>query len=339
MYRSKIELHKGDCLIESDKIESGSVDLILTDLPYGTMNGSGKTFKKVFGNNYIWDLAIEPKKVYEIANRILRKNGKMILFSQEPYTTKLITEAIPNIPFGYRATWEKDNFANALGVNKSMVSFTEDVLVFSKSSEAIPPHDFKGEHSLRDYFKIIMDYIGLNIKQINTKLGHRRAEHTFYINSTQYGLCTEKTYLELVEVFRIDKVNGFKEFSELKEIDNQFKISKESERLDYLEKHNQKYPSTFNLWEGKKYKSNILKYKKDYTGHHPTQKPILLLEDLIKTFSNENDLVVDLTMGSGSTLVACVNTNRNGVGIEMNENYFKISEERIELARRQQKLF
>ena len=70
--------------------------------------------------------------------------------------------------------------------------------------------------------------------------------------------------------------------------------------------------STFNLWEGKKYKSNILKYKKDYDGHHPTQKPILLLEDLIKTFSNENDLVVDLTMGSGSTMVACQNTNRNG---------------------------
>ena len=320
-----IQLYKGDCLIESDKIESGSVDLILTDLPYGNMNTDGGRKLGING----WDLAIEPKKVFEIANRILRKNGKMILFSQEPYTTKLITEAIPNIPFSYRATWEKDNFAVALGANKNMVSFTEDVLVFSKSSEAIPPHDFEGEHPLRDYFKIIMDYIGLNLKQINTKLGHRRAEHTFYINSTQYGLCTKKTYLELIEVFRIDKVNGFKEFSEIKEIDNQFKLSKESERLDYLERHNEKYPSTFNLWEGKKYKSNILKYKKDYTGHHPTQKPVLLLEDLIKTFSNENDLVVDLTMGSGSTGVACVNTKRNFIGIEQDEKYFDIATERI----------
>ena len=123
-----------------------------------------------------------------------------------------------------------------------------------------------------------MDYIGLNLKQINTKLGHRRAEHTFYIDSTQYGLCTEKTYLELIEVFTIDKMQGFKEFAELKQIDNEFK---------------KKFSSTFNLWEGKKYKSNILKYKKDYDGHHPTQKPVLLLEDLIKTFSNENDLAVD----------------------------------------------
>ena len=314
-----IELYKGDCLIESDKIESGSVDLILTDLPYGTMNGSGKTFKKVFGDNYIWDSVIDTNKIMQIANRILRKNGKMVLFSQEPFTTELITEAIPNIPFNYRATWEKDNFANALGVNKAMVSFTEDVLVFSKNHQK---HDFEGTHPLRDYFKIIMQYINLNLKQINTKLGHRRAEHTFYINSTQYGLCTEKTYLELIEVFGIYKVNEFKEFAELKKIDTEY-------RTDLLKQMNEQYPSTFNLWEGKKYKSNILKYKKDYTGHHPTQKPVLLLEDLIKTFSNENDLVVDFTMGSGSTGVACVNTNRNFIGIEQDEKYFEIAKQRI----------
>jgi len=310
-----IKLIKGDCLIESDKIESGSVDLILTDLPYGIMNTDGGRKLGING----WDLAIEPKKVYEIANRILRKNGKMVLFSQEPYTTKLITEATPNIPFSYRATWEKDNFAVALGANKNMVSFTEDVLVFSKMHQK---HDFEGKHPLRDYFKIIMDYIGLNLKQINTKLGHRRAEHTFYINSTQYSLCTEKTYLELIDVFGIDQVNEFKEFAELKQIDKEY-------RTDLLKKMNEQYPSTFNLWEGNKYKSNILKYKKDYTGHHPTQKPVLLLEDLIKTFSNEDDLVVDLTMGSGSTGVAAKSTNRDFIGIELDDKYFEIAENRI----------
>ena len=109
-------------------------------------------------------------------------------------------------------------------------------------------------------------------------------------------------------------MEGYKDFKELKEIDNEFK---------------NKFASTFNLWEGKKYKSNILKYKKDYTGHHPTQKPVLLLEDLIKTFSNEADLVVDLTMGSGSTGVAAKNTNRNFIGIEMDENYFDVATNRI----------
>jgi len=304
-----MKLYKGDCLIESDKIESGSVDLILTDLPYGVVKMKEKSGNYTKLNTAEkWDKAIEPIKIFEIANKILRKNGKMVLFSQEPYTTKLITEAIPNIPFGYRATWEKNDFANALGVNVNMVSFTEDVLVFSKN------HDTEAIHELRPYFKIVMDYIGLNLKQINTKLGHRRAEHTFYIDSTQYGLCTEKTYLELIEVFNIDEMQGFKEFTELKQIDNEFK---------------KKFASTFNLWEGKKYKSNILKYKKDYDGHHPTQKPILLMEDLIKTFSNENDLVVDLTMGSGSTGVACKNTNRDFIGVEMNDEYFKIAEQRI----------
>lgn len=296
------KLFLGDCLIESEKIKKGSVDLILMDPPYGNMNTDGG--RKLGIHN--WDFAINTRDLFDIANRILRKNGKLILFSQEPYSSNLVKSAIPNLPFSYRAIWEKDNFANALGVNKAMVSFTEDILVFSKT------HDFEGVHPLRPYFKIVMDFIGLNLKQINNKLGHRRAEHTFYIDSTQYGLCTEKTYKELIEVFGIDKMECFKNFTELKVID-------------------EKFTSTFNLWEGKKFKSNILKYKKDYDGFHPTQKPVLLLEDLIKTFSNEGDLVVDLTMGSGSTGVACKNTGRNFIGIEMDEKFFEIAKMRIEL--------
>ena len=303
-----IKLYKGDCLIESDKIESGSVDLILTDLPYGTVKDI-KNVNHGMSGKCEWDEVIDTNEIYKIANRILRKNGKMILFAQHPFTNELINKAIPNIPFCYSMIWEKDHFANALTAKKAPLNYYEDILVFSKT------HDTEAIHELRPYFKTVMDYIGLSLKQINTKLGHRRAEHTFYIDSTQYGLCTEKTYLELIKVFAIDKMQGFKEFAELKETDNQFK---------------NKFASTFNLWEGKKYKSNILKYKKDYDGYHPTQKPVLLLEDLIKTFSNENDLVVDLTMGSGSTMVACKNTNRNGIGIEMNDEYFSIAEKRVE---------
>ena len=297
-----MKLYKGDCLIESDKIESGSVDLILTDLPYGTIkNIPLKGYENATTN---WDVVIDTDKIMEVANRILRKNGKMILTAQQPFTTELINKAIPNVPFNYSMIWEKDHFANALTAKKAPLNYYEDVLVFSKK------YDLEAIHPLRPYFKIVMDYIGLNLKQINNKLGHRRAEHCFYIDSTQFGICTEKTYLELIKVFNIDNMNGFKSFYEISNIDDGMK-------------------STFNLWEGKKYKSNILKYKKDYTGHHPTQKPVLLLEDLIKTFSNENDLVVDLTMGSGSTGVAAKNTNRNFIGIEMDDNYFDIATKRI----------
>lgn len=62
---------------------------------------------------------------------------------------------------------------------------------------------------------------------------------------------------------------------------------------------------------------------------HPTQKPIALMEYLIKTYTNENETVLDFTMGSGTTMVACQNTNRNGIGIEQDENYFNIAQQRI----------
>ena len=159
----------------------------------------------------------------------------------------------------------------------------------------------------------MFEFIGGTKKRIIETIG-QRADHVFRFKSSQFDLCTLETYNDIIKYFNIDKMQGFKEFDYLQKIDNEFK---------------NKFASTFNLWEGKKYKSNILKYKKDYTGHHPTQKPVLLLEDLIKTFSNENDLVVDLTMGSGSTGVACKNTNRNFIGIEMNDEYFKIAEQRI----------
>jgi site-specific DNA-methyltransferase (adenine-specific) len=302
---SRSTLLFGDCLIESDKIETGSVDLILTDLPYGNMRNAGLDGWE--NNKTGWDFAIEPKQIYEIANRILRKNGKMVLFSQEPYTSKMINEAIANIPLNYRMIWKKDHFANALIAKKAPVSYFEDIIIFSKN------HEFEGLHPLRPYFKEVFEYIGHTKKTILEQVG-QRADHVFRINSSQFDLCTLETYNDIVKHFNINKMQGFKEFDYLQWIDNQFKNT---------------FASTFNLWEGNKYKSNILKYKKDYNGFHPTQKPVLLLEDLIKTFSNENDLVCDLTMGSGSTGVACKNTNRSFIGIEKDEQYFKIAEQRI----------
>ena len=65
---------------------------------------------------------------------------------------------------------------------------------------------------------------------------------------------------------------------------------------------------------------------------HPTQKPVSLLEYLIKTYSDENDIILDNCMGSGSTGVACVKTNRKFIGIELDEDYFRIAEERIHKA-------
>ena len=74
---------------------------------------------------------------------------------------------------------------------------------------------------------------------------------------------------------------------------------------------------------------SIIKYKKVKNGKHPTQKPIALMEYLIKTYTNEKETVLDFTMGSGSTGVACCNTNRDFIGIELDKHYFKIAEQRI----------
>ena len=80
---------------------------------------------------------------------------------------------------------------------------------------------------------------------------------------------------------------------------------------------------------GTRYPITIQKFNRE-RGYHPTQKPVALLEYLIKTYTNENDTVLDNVMGSGSTGVACLNTNRNFIGIELDEEYFEIAKERIE---------
>jgi DNA modification methylase len=80
--------------------------------------------------------------------------------------------------------------------------------------------------------------------------------------------------------------------------------------------------------EGSRYPKTVLRFKQQ-KGFHPTQKPVDLMEYLIKTYTNEGQTVLDNTMGSGTTGVACMNTGRNFIGIELEEKYFKISENRI----------
>jgi site-specific DNA-methyltransferase (adenine-specific) len=96
-----------------------------------------------------------------------------------------------------------------------------------------------------------------------------------------------------------------------------------------------KRPNNIFSKDGKRCPRSIIKFNKREKGtindgyKHPTRKPLELLKYLVKTYTNEGDLVLDNTMGSGTTMVACKKLNRNGIGIEMDENYFNIAEERI----------
>ena len=292
--------------------EDVQVDLILTDPPYGTVKGMQLDGWNNRTTN--WDSVIPTREMLCCCEKLLRMGGACVLFSQEPYTSHLRTYDYSNLPFIYPLYWLKDHFANSLSCKKAPVSYFEDISVFRKK------YDLDNKHPLREYAQNLLKEMGCTYKDIERKLGHRRAEHFFYgMDSTQWGLCTENTYNELINVYNIDKLPSYKSYNELKKI-------------------NEQYNPIFNLSNGKKFKANVLQYKKSYNHYHPTEKPVDLLEDLINTYTKEDDTVLDFTMGSGSTGVACQNTNRNFIGIELNEDYFKIATERLKENRVQDKL-
>lgn len=303
---------QGDCLELMKTIEPGSVDMILCDPPYGTVRNAGLDGWE--NNKTDWDVCLDHTKMLEQANRALRTNGCLTLFSQEPYTSKLTNEQHGNLPFSYRYTWLKDHFANSLIAKKAPVNYTEDVCVFFKK------YDTMAQHPLRDYALRLKAFANYNRKRFFDEFGSGKFQHFLEAgkDATQFCLCTESAYNELIERYSIDSMLGFKPYGWLKEKDDAFKAS---------------VARVFNLPSGKKYKSNVLQYKKDYSGYHPTQKPVALLEDLIKTYTNEGDTVLDFTMGSGSTGVAAVNTNRNFIGIELDAGYFEIAQNRINAAK------
>ena len=300
-----IRLHCGDCLDIMPHIPAGSVDLILCDPPYGTIKGlSLRTWS---GETTAWDDAVLPEKLFSLCERVLRVNGALVLFAQEPYTSQLITSAHGNLSFSYRLVWKKEHFANPLSVRKAPVSLFEDVLVFFKK------YDSEKTHPLREYSRRVLEFTGLKSgKAVNKVLGHRRAEHFFQYDTLQFGLCTRSTYSELVSRFDIERMAGFLTYDEMLNI------------------HRRIAGRVFNLPPGQKYKPNVLEYARERERYHPTQKPVALLEDLIQTYSNPGDTVLDFTMGSGSTGVACVNTGRRFIGIEKEPQYFGVASERID---------
>lgn len=297
---------QGDCITESKQIANGSVDLILTDPPYGTVKGAGLDGWE--NRTTEWDVALDPKKLFDTACDLLRQQGKLILFSQDPYTSKLVQSAPAALPFSYRLVWIKDHFANSLIAKDAPVNLFEDILVFTKQ------YDTDGNHPLRSYAEKVFEYIDQTLAEINRRLGHRKAEHFFYIDSTQFELCTEETYEELKQEFGIHKMQGFKPYAELKGIDTEFK---------------NKNPNVFNLSQAEKYKSNVLEYDKPQSDLHPTQKPVDLLEDLITTYTHAGDRVVDLCAGSGSTAVATTKTGREAICIEKSKEYYETAVNRL----------
>ena len=156
-------------------------------------------------------------------------------------------------------------------------------------------------------------------------------------NSGNFQLCNKQPlkYFELISVFYkkmpLYNPQGLVELEEPLKQSNKNKggklghLGSEKKRTHY----EQKYTN---------YPSSIIKFKRPPKMIHPTQKPTALLEYLIKTYTNKDDLVLDFTMGSGSTGVACLQTNRNFIGIELEPKYYEIAKKRINEAKAQRRL-
>ena len=127
----------------------------------------------------------------------------------------------------------------------------------------------------------------------------------FTANGERVNYYPIKEKIEKVKKIKRNGNNGNSETSPLKYSDNRVSI------------YTEKYPTS------------IKKFKRD-KGLHPTQKPVALLEYLIKTYTKENEVILDNCMGSGSTGIACVNTNRKFIVIDLDVNYYNISKQRID---------
>ncbi|EJV3811617.1 site-specific DNA-methyltransferase [Salmonella enterica] len=294
-------IHHGDCLDVMPTLDPGSVDLIVCDPPYGTMKGASLDTWDAATTQ--WDVAIEPVALFAACERVLRVNGALVLFSQEPYTSRLITQAHNNLPFSYRMVWEKEHFGNPLQAKNAPTSYFEDVLVFFKK------HELSLNHPMREYSRRVKAFTRATAVQVERTLGHRGADHFLGCDAVQFSLPTRSTYEQLTVAYNLTAMPGFLTYDEMK------------------------LPQrVFNLPPGKQHKSNVLKYARDREKYHPTQKPVALLEDLIQTYSNPGDMVLDFTMGSGSTGVACIRTGRRFIGIEKEQKYFDIAADRIDRA-------
>jgi len=236
-------LLQGDCLELMKDIPNASVDMILCDLPYGTTQCK-------------WDTIIPFELLWEQYNRIIKDDGAILLFGQEPFSSYLRLSNLQD--YKYDIYWEKERLTNIQQIKRRVGKTIETISVFYKKQCTYHPQMVKYEGKPRS-------------------------------NKVKNGTLGELT-------------------------DNAVKKVKE-------------YKDT-----GWRYSTQVWKFQRDClkSNLHPTQKPVALLEELIRTFSNEGDTVLDNCMGSGSTGVACLNTGRRFIGIELDERYFEVAKKRLE---------
>ena len=250
-------LYKGDCLEHMKNIPDNSVNLVLCDLPYGTTKCK-------------WDTIIDMEKLWDEYKRILIKpTGVIVLFGQQPFTTRLISSNYEW--FKYNIIWKKNKTTQYLLANYRPMKCTEDICVFSPGGAAA---------ASRHKGNMVYNPQGLIAVDIKKKNSEKR-------------------------------------------------IGKMLNQLHHLGPNNKLTSNTEYKQNFTNYPTELIEFDIENDTIHETQKPVKLIEYLIKTYSNQGDMVLDNTMGSGTTGVGCMNTNRKFIGIEIEDKYYNLSEERI----------
>ena len=254
--------------------------------------------------DFQWDKVIDGKKLFAEYKRICKQNANVLLFCQIEFA-KYLMESTFTSEFSHCLIWYKTNKTRMKSAEKLPLSQYEMILCFRLNK-----YSNKNQHKeLRDYFMEQLAACGLSVKELESLIPNKSAHHWFRYSS-DYRIPTEQNYKRLQEITGCFQ----KPYSEIKQT-----FLREKNNL-----------CTFNTGV---LESDVLYGKVSERRVHPTQKPVALLEQLLLAYSNEGDTILDNCMGSGSTGVACVNLNRNFIGMELKQEYFDIANERINHAR------
>ena len=337
------KLYNGDCLSIFKDIEDKSVNLVLIDPPYNI--GKDKKWDKwKTVNEYVEFMG----KVFKECQRVLKDNGSFYFFHNDFLQIVELQNYINNntdFVFKQLLVWNKTNFKRFAWTNRNPDKCKDRN--WFPNIEYCLYYTFQDETGLNrvqqdvDNYKPIKEYLysklmekGLKYNDdrlidlyIDNGIARNRAsaktilKHKLDKNYKQFEFITKKHYEVLSKVLDFDK--SYEELrQEYEELRQEYEeLREEYESLRY----------TFNLNEVQENISCVWTNKEINSGKkHSCQKPTDILEKIIKTSSNEGDIVLDCFMGSGSTGVACMNTNRKFIGIELDENYFNIAKDRIE---------
>ena len=321
-----MELHNNDCFEIFKDIKKSTIDLVVVDLPYGQTHCD-------------WDNCIDLKQMWIDLKRICKESTTYCFFC----TVKFGNSLINSNPrwFRYDLVWEKSRRIGHLSANKMPLRKHEMIYIFSSSNNA--DLENKRNLELREYAPKVKKYINKPLKEIDIIVGNQGMHHFYSFRSTQFGLPTLKTYNKLIQHFYIDNMEGFLPYDRMRNMWQKLSNPKtynpqKTKGKPYKTKAGGKQKThLYGKHEiigvenktGDRHPASIIKFNSAIKPVHTTQKPVALCEWLIKSYSNKNDLVLDFTMGSGSTGVACKNTNRKFIGIEMDKEIFEIAQKRL----------